>query len=163
MDRYGFMADLVTVAADCVNNTAVRGCPYEVFVSNGEPPSDCSHIAAYWSGSSILAGSDKCLIQTRESFRVSFMQCCLTNINPEFDPMLEDDDARCFVTDFGALFECLICETPRVLKNYIRNCQDVVVRVGDPDRMAAGGCMGGTIEISFTRMQPCCAPASSMP
>lgn len=163
MDRYAFMADLVTVAADCVGNTSDRGCPYEVFVSNGEPPADCSHIAAYWTGGSLLPGSDKCNIQMQENFSVSLMRCCLANIGEEFDAGLEDDDARCFVTDFGVLLECLVCNVHEALKPYVRSCQDVVVRAGNPDRSAAGGCMGGTVDISFTRIQPCCPPASSMP
>ena len=102
MDRYAFMADLVTLAADCVGNAA-GGCPYDVFVSPGEPPADCSHIAAYWTGSTVMAGSDKCLIKVREQFSVSLNRCCLRNIGEEFSAALEDDDARCFVTDFGAL------------------------------------------------------------
>lgn len=162
MDRYAFMADLVTTAADCVQNPE-RGCEYDIFVSNGEPPADCSHLAVYWTGATTIPGSEKCLIQMRETFSVSLMLCCLKNIEAEFDPAAEDDDARCFVTDFGNLLECLVCETNRVLANYVRTCQDVVVKVGNPDRSAAGGCMGGTIDISFTRFQPCCPPASSMP
>lgn len=156
MDRYAFMADLVTVAADCVGNTTARGCPYEVFVSNGEPPADCSHIAAYWTGSSVLPGSEKCIIQVRENFSVSLMLCCLS-MEETFDASVEDAEAKCFVTDFGELFECLICNVQEALKPYVRSCQDVVVKIGNPDRSAAGGCMGGTIDVSFVRFQPCCS------
>lgn len=155
MDRYAFLADLVTLAADCVGNAA-GGCQYDVFVSPGEPPADCSHIAAYWSGSTILPGSDKCLIKVRESFIVSLNRCCLKNIGEEFSAVLEDDDARCFVTDFGVLFECIICGVADVLKSYVRTCQDVIVRAAQPDRAAAGGCYGGLLEVSFVRLQPCC-------
>lgn len=163
MDRYAFMADLLTIAADCVGNASTKGCEYEVFVSNGEPPADYSHIAAYWTGSTVLPGSDKCLIQMRESFSVSLMLCCLSNIGEEFDAGLEDADARCFVNDFGALLECLVCNVGVALKPYVRSCQNIMVEIGNPDRSAAGGCMGGTVDISFTRLQPCCPPASSMP
>jgi len=156
MDRYAFLADLVTLAADCVGN-ATGGCPYEVFVSPGEPPADCSHIAGYWATSAVVAGSDKCLIKVRETFVVSLNRCCLKNVTEEFSPALEDDDARCFIADFGAMFECLICEVSAVLKPYVRTCQDVIVKVGEPDRTAAGGCYGGVVEISFIRHQPCCS------
>lgn len=157
MDRYAFMADLVTVAADCVQNTSVRGCQYEVFVSNGEPPADCSHIAAFWTGGTIVPGSDKCLVKVRENFRVSLNRCCLkADMEAEFDPAVEDDDAKCFVTDFGALFECLVCNVQTALKPYIRSCQDVMVKVAQPDNSPQGGCMGGMVDISFVRLQPCC-------
>ena len=156
MDRYAFLADLVTLAADCVGNAA-GGCQYEVFVSPGEPPADCSHIAGYWSGSSIMRGSDKCLIKVMETFVISLNRCCLKNIGEEFDPGLEDADAKCFIDDFGALFECLVCEVTTVLKPYVRTCQDVIVKVVQPDQTAGGGCYGGTVEISFVRHQPCCA------
>lgn len=156
MDRYGFMADLVTVAADCVGNTAARDCPYEVFVSNGEPPQDCSHIATFWTGASIVPGSDKCLVKVRETFRVSLSRCCMTNNGAEFDAMAEDADAKCFVTDFGNLFECLVCNVTVALKPYIRTCQDVLVKVASPDLEPRGGCMGGMVDISFIRLQPCC-------
>jgi len=156
MDRYAFMADLVTLAADCVGNT-LGGCPYEVFVSNGEPPADCSHIAARWLGGQVLAGSEKCLIKTRERFAVNLNRCCLKNIGEEFDPALEDDDAKCFVTDFGTLYECLICETPSVLNTFVRTCQEIVVRIAETERAPMGGCYGGEIMIEFTRVQPCCS------
>lgn len=155
MDRYAFMADLVTVAADCVGNTAALGCPYDIFVSNGEPPADCSHIAAYWTGSSVIPGSKKCSAQVRETFSISLMRCCLS-MDVDFDAGTEDAEAKCFVTDFGSLFECLVCHTEDALKAYVRTAQDVLVKVGNPDRSAAGGCMGGTVDISFTRFQPCC-------
>jgi hypothetical protein len=155
MDRYAFLADLVTMAADCVGN-ASGGCEYEVFVSPGVPPSDCSHVAAYWIGSEILPSSDKCLVKVRERFAVSLLRCCLKNVGSEFDAVLEDDDARCFITDFGALFECLICEVAGVLRPYVRTCQDVLVKVGQPDSMTDGACYGGIVEVSFVRIQPCC-------
>lgn len=157
MDRYGFMADLVTVAADCVSNTPANNCQYEVFVANGEPPQDCSHIAVFWTGGSIIPGSDKCMVSVRETFRVSLNRCCLKNIGEEFDAVLEDDDAKCFANDFGALFECLVCNVQAALKPYIRTCQDVMVSVASPDSSPAGGCMGGMVDISFTRLQPCCS------
>jgi hypothetical protein len=159
MDRYAFLADLVVTASDCVGNAA-NGCQYEVFVSPGEPPSDCSHIAAYWTGSSVMSGSDKCLIKVRENFSISLNRCCLRNIGEVFDAGLEDDDARCFIKDFEALFECLICEVNTVLKPYVRSCQDVVVSVGQPHNTTSGGCYGGVINISFTRHHPCCPPPS---
>lgn len=163
MDRYGFLADLVTVAADCVNNTAVRGCPYEVFVSPGEPPADCSHIAGIWTGASIRPGTDKCLIAVEESFAISLNQCCLKNVGEQFDPVLEDDDARCFITDFGALFECLVCNVHTALKPYVRNCQNVEVKVAQPDEEPQGGCYGGVITISFDRFHGCCPPPDPVP
>lgn len=155
MDRYAFLADLVTLAGDCVGN-ADGGCEYEIFVSPGQPPADCSHIAAYWVGSQILPGSDKCLIKVRESFAISFNRCCLKNIGEEFSAALEDDDTRCFIADFGVLFECLVCGVADALKPYVRSCQDVIVKMGEPDRVAEGGCYGGLVEISFVRHQPCC-------
>lgn len=155
MDRYAFLADLVTLAGDCVGN-AEGGCAYEVFVSPGEPPADCSHIAAFWTGSTIERGSDKCLIKVREQFSISLNRCCLKNIGDEFNPALEDDDARCFIADFGALFECLVCGVADVVKPYVRTCQDVIVSVSEPNDAAEGGCYGGVIDISFTRLQPCC-------
>lgn len=154
MDRYAFLADLVTEAANCVGNTT-NGCQYEVFVAPGEPPADCSHIAAYWTGSMVMPGSDKCLIKIRETFAVSLNRCCLDNIGEEFDAALEDADAKCFIDDFGAMFECLVCNVAAVLKPYVRSCQDVLVKVGKPDRTASGGCYGGLVEISFVRTQPC--------
>lgn len=155
MDRYGFMADLVTVAADCVGNSAALGCPYEIFVSNGEPPADCSHIAAYWTNSAVLPGSQKCSVQVRESFSVSLMRCCLS-MDTDFSAAVEDAEAKCFVDDFGALFECLVCRFEEALKPYVRTPTEIAIKVGNPDRSAAGGCMGGTIDISFVRFQPCC-------
>lgn len=162
MDRYGFMADLVTVAADCVANTGTRGCPYDVFVSPGDPPADCSHIAAFWTGSAIRPGTNKCLITVEETFMVSLNMCCLKNVGEEFDPSLEDADAECFVRDFGALFECLVCNVQTALKPYVRNVQDVEVKVAEPEEGPQGGCIGGQIAISFERFHGCCEPASSV-
>lgn len=156
MDRYAFLADLVTLAGDCVGNGA-GGCQYEIFVSTGEPPADCSHIAAYWTGSSVMGGSDKCLIKVRETFAISLNRCCLKSVGDAFDAGLEDADAKCFIDDFGALFECLVCSVADVLKPHVRTCQDVIVKVGQPDRSAMGGCYGGMVEISFVRHQPCCS------
>lgn len=155
MDRYAFLADLVTLAAGCVDNIG-GGCKYDVFVAPGEPPADCSHIAGYWTGSTIMSGSDKCLIKVREQFSVSLNQCCLKNVGDEFDPALEDQDAKCFIDDFGALFECLVCGVGDVLKPYVRTCQDVIVRMGEPNPVAEGGCYGGVVEVAFTRLQSCC-------
>ena len=162
MDRYGFMADLVTTAADCIENVD-RNCPYNVFVSNGEPPSDCSHIAAYWTGASTTVQSEKCRIVVRENFKVSLSRCCLKNVGEEFDPVAEDADASCFVKDFGDLFDCLVCEAATVLKNYVRTCQDVVVKIASPDHSPSGGCYGGIIDISFIRIHPCCPPPTPGP
>lgn len=158
MDRYAFMADLVTLAADCIGN---QDCPYEVFVSNGEPPAECGHIAAFWEGSSLTAQSDKCRIVVRENFKVSFNRCCLKNTGEKFDSVAEDSDAQCFLAEFGDLFECLVCEINTVLKQYVRTCQNVTVRVARPDHEPRFGCYGGMIDISFERHKGCCPPVVS--
>jgi hypothetical protein len=155
MDRYSFLADLLAVASDCIEN-ADNGCPYDVFVSPGEPPADCSHIAAYWNGSTMLGGSEKCLMKVRENFTISMNRCCLKNLGEDFDPILEDEDARCFIKDFETMLECVMCNIYEVLKDYVRTGQEVAVSGGMLDRAASGGCYGATIEIAFTRHHSCC-------
>ncbi len=155
MDRYALLADLLITAADCVGNP-INGCQYDIFVSAGQPPADCTHIAAFWTGSSLMPGSQKCLMKVRESFAISLNRCCLSNVGETFDPGLEDADAQCFLNDFGTLFECLLCEASNVISTYVKTGQDVNVSVAQPDSSADGNCYGGIIEISFIRHQPCC-------
>ena len=157
MDRYALLADVVTVAGNCVGN-ATGGCPYSVFVSNGQPPADCTHIAAYWVSSTILGKPQRCLTPVRETFRVSLNIACLTNIGEEFDPAKEDADAMCFLTDFGNLFECLVCDVEPIIATYVNTGNSVSVSSAVPDNLVRGMAYGGYIDISFTRNQPCDCP-----
>lgn len=157
MDRYALLADIVTVAANCVGNTT-NGCQYSTFVSNGQPPADCTHIAAYWVSSDVIPGSRQCLTSVRETFRVSLNIACLTNVGEEFDPVKEDNDAMCFLTDFGNLLECLICEAEPVIATYVNTGNNVSVSAAVPDNMVRGMAYGGFIDIKFTRVQPCNCP-----
>lgn len=153
MDRYGFLADLVTAAANCVPNAP--GCEYDVFVGVGVPPQDCSYISANWTGSIMRPASAQCRMLMHETFELTLNRCCLKNIGEDFDPVLEDDDAQCFIRDFGTLVECVACELPNILLPYVKTAQAVSFGAARLDPTADGGCYGGSITIGFDRVQPC--------
>lgn len=153
MDRYAFLSDLVTAAANCVPNAP--GCEYDVFVGLGIPPADCSHIAAYFVGTAMLPQSSNCHMMMRERYELMLNRCCLRNIGDEFDAGLEDDDALCFLRDFGALMECIACELPTIIQPYVRTAQNVSFKAARADTQSEGGCYSGIIAIEFDRRQPC--------
>ena len=153
MDRYAFLSDLVTAAANCVPNAP--GCEYDVFVGLGSPPQECSYIAAYWVGAIMLPVSANCRMVMREQFELTLNRCCLRNIGEEFDPALEDDDALCFIRDFGSMLECIACELPAVLEPYVRTAQNVSLKASRLDQVSDAGCYSGAIAIEFDRVQPC--------
>lgn len=153
MDRYAFLTDLVTAAADCVPNAP--DCTYDVFVGLGEPPQDCSMIAGYWRGAAMLPVSANCRMMMQERFDLILTRCCLKNVGENFDPALEDDDALCFYRDFGALMECMACDLKTIIEPYVRTAQNVSFRGAETDPEVAAGCYTAGIAITFDRYQPC--------
>jgi hypothetical protein len=153
MDRYAFLTELVTAAADCVPNAP--DCTYDVFVGLGDPPQDCSMIAGFWRGATMLPQAANCRLAVRERFDLILTRCCLKNVGENFDPLLEDDDARCFYRDFGALFECLACDIKDILSPYVKTAQVPSLRVADMDGEVNAGCYTAGIAIEFDRYQPC--------
>jgi hypothetical protein len=153
MDRYAFLADLVTAAANCVPNAP--GCEYDVFVGIGIPPQECSYISASWVGTQMRHDSAKCRMMMVETFEIVLNRCCMKNTGESFDSALEDEDAQCFIRDFGALVECMACSIDDVLLLYVRTAQEVSFKSARLDPTSDGFCYGGTIAVSFERVQPC--------
>lgn len=155
LDRYALLSNVLVIAGQCLDLSAPT-CEYEVFVGLGDPPQDCSVLSARYLGGR-LTGADfgKCILPVEEEFEIILTRCCLTNTGEEFDPVKEDNDARCFLDDFGTLFECLACYiTSEVIAD--NSCRDPFIRVFDLDDTVRGNCYTGRIRFGFTKSISCC-------
>lgn len=146
-------ANILSLARECLEPFE---CPYDVFVSNGDPPADCSSISAHWRDAQIDNASNQCHTVINESLEVTLIRCCQTNDTMDFDPVKEDADARCFLRDFGNLFECLVCRVKEVLGAVDSTCANPFVQIASAEGVQ-GGCATGRIIISFQHVQNCCA------
>ena len=131
-------------------------CDYKYFVSVGEPPADCSTITAHHTGSVLndrKAGT--CLVTRRDSFEVMITRCCM-KLSEEFDPAVEDENARCFYNDYDEILSCLVCGLGDALSAFSTNCKLLKVRSSSFDRAPMGGCFTGYIRIEIERFEGCC-------
>lgn len=136
---------------DCLDQPT---CEYQSFVTLGDPPQNCSYIAASWAGSQAAFTDRRCENYTEESWTITINHCCLKNDRElEFNPVLEDSDAQCFLADFDLIYECLICNLGELLPSI--DCEDRFVRSARPDQSVRGTCYFAEIEFGF-RYKICC-------
>lgn len=153
MSLYTISALILSEIQLClVDNT----CKYDYFVSMGEPPADCSSISTYYLGSNIIDKNANPCIKTRiDKFEVMITRCCMEQ-NPNFDPVVEDRNAKCFLDDYEIILDCLVCNINDALAQYNINCKLNNVRGSGTDRAPMGGCYSGSINIEIERFIGCC-------
>lgn len=136
-----------------------ESCPYQLFVSRGMPPADCNSIVArYDGGRRNDRESNDCDSVFEEEIVVTLTKCCVTpDIQTNWNPVLEDAEAKCFYDDLALLRQCLICNGMTALEPYVDGCKPyVTATVLDP--MSEGGCFSGSIVIRFRNVDCCPAP-----
>lgn len=150
---YSVLRDLLDQIVTCLGDP----CPYQVLVSRGMPPADCSSIAAWYGGSRRDRDSAECatdLYETSLSFTVT--HCCITpDQGVGFDFEREEIEAECFLENLMAIRECLACEATAVVGSRMTGCGALVSSVSvDPE--PRGGCYSATIRVDIVESE-CCA------
>lgn len=154
LDRYAILANALVVARDCIG---ITDCEFDTFVSLGDPPQECSQLTGRYLREDVRPAieGDRCRQTLSPEFEIIFNRCCLTNNPEDFSPSLEDDDARCFMDDFGTLLECLVCYLGQQLPQDVA-CKNQYVRASTVDDVSQGGCYTGRIRFGFDVMISCC-------
>jgi hypothetical protein len=84
---------------------------------------------------------------------VSITRCC-ANEQIDFDPALEDSEAKCFLDDAELLLQCIHCNAKTALEPWIVGCNPVILDIQFDDE-AEGGCYSATIRIEIPK-DVCC-------
>lgn len=153
IDRYGMLAAVVAEAADCVGNAS--DCTYQTFVGLGSPPSDCSLISASWVGDS-MRRADRCRNVVDSNFELRIVRCCLTNTGEEFDAMKEDADAACFLADYEAMLNCLLCSVKDIVNQHGFGCDEQPITGSMLDENVMGNCYGAVFQMTLRHTVTCC-------
>lgn len=149
---YQILRDLLDQIVECLGDP----CPYQVFVSRGYPPADCSSIAAWYSNSNRASENQDCQTTIYDTdLKFTITHCCVTpDTGIGFDFEREEIEAECFLTNLAAIRECLSCSATDTVSQYILGCGALVTSVvADPE--ARGGCYSATVTIAIEE-DDCC-------
>lgn len=160
---YGWWYDaadtVLGVIGDCLGQ-----CEYELFVSQGRPPAECSSIAV-WPAMSTRAEArvQRCHHPRRESLVVTLTRCCaVVDAQDVYQPQIEDREARCFSRDLDRILRCLACNLPAALKANGMRCDEQLVGEVTFDEQRMGDCYSANIRLDTSRLLGCdCEPPAA--